>query len=140
MEDYNEHARLFMAEYQRKQQEWSRKEKRRMLWLGKFAFPKINTKKTKILFIPHDYRRYYIPVIEPLSFDVIHGTYSPFAPEPKHEVIDLNKWGYNGKHWRAIIRFGYYEKDDILLVCENSLIYQQKRVYHEATIWWTLPK
>jgi hypothetical protein len=131
---YSEHARRFTEESKRLREEYSKKEARRMLWLGKFAFPKVDTKKTKLLFVPSDYHRYYIPVVEPVSWEwgaIPH----PFA-EVKKDVIDLNKWAYDGKRWRAIIRFGYYEKDDVLIVCKEAFIYQQRHVESDGSSWW----
>jgi hypothetical protein len=114
--------------------------KRRMLWLGKFAFPKVNTKRTKLLFVPPEHYRHYIPVVEPLSIDWfsrdelerLEETTSPL----KTEVVDLNEWGYNGTRWRAIIRFGYYEKDDVLIVCKESFVYQQRHKVSDGSSWW----
>lgn len=119
---YSERAKLFIAEAKRRQAEYDGKKKRRMLWLGKFAFPQVNTKKTKILFVPPDYRRYYLPIMEPLTAREYR---TDTHTEPKRAEIELNKWGYIGKHWLAVVRFGYYEKDDILIVCPDTFKYQR---------------
>ena len=134
--DYSERAKKFMAEAQRRHQEKMRKEKRRILWIGKFAFPKVNTKKTRLLFLPPDYHRYYIPVVEPLSFDVSFSAADEIPKRPRREAVDLNKWGYKGRRWRAIIRFGYYEPDDVLIVNKESFVYQQKHVFSNGDYWW----
>jgi hypothetical protein len=132
--DYYERAQLFLNESKRLREEYDRKEKRRMLWLGKFAFPKVDTKKTKLLFVPPDYNRYYIPIIEPLS--IIDYSPTAFYNEPKRAEIDLSEWGYDGKRWRAIIRFGYYEKDDVLIVCKETFVYQQRHRVSDGSSWW----
>jgi hypothetical protein len=112
------------------------KNTRRMLWLGKFAFPKVNTKITKLLFAPPDYRRYYMPILYPLMIRDFNetATYS----EPKRTEIELNKWAYNGKRRRAIIRFGYYEEDDVLLVSKEAFVYQERHKVSGDSSWWFL--
>jgi hypothetical protein len=122
---------FYPAEYlQQRAAEVEKHTKRRMLWLGKLAFPKVNTKKTKLLFVPPGYHRHYIPVIDPLSI-------SGYSHQKHiHDAVDLNKWSYDGKRWRAIIRFGYYEKDDVLIVCKETFIYQQRHIVSDGSSWW----
>jgi hypothetical protein len=133
--DYSEHARRFIAEVRQRQEDNDKKKKRRMLWLGKFAFPKVNTKKTKLLFVPPGYHRHYIPVMEPLRIGDFRAD-NPSYDAPNRDVVDLNKWGYNGKRLRAVIRFGYYEKDDVLIVCPESFVYQQRHSLSDGSDWY----
>lgn len=132
---YTERVRRFMAESKRLRQERDRKEKRRMLWLGKFAFPKVDTKKTQLLFVPSDYHKYYIPIVEPLMVGDFRSKAIAYR-EPKRAEINLDKWGYNGKRWRAVVRFGYYEKDDVLIVSKESFVYQKARRFPDGSTWW----
>src|SRR3989304_5422894 len=134
--DYNEHAGRFMEESKRLRQEYDRNRERRILWLGKFAFPKVDTKKTKLLYVPADYHRYYLPIMEPLSSVYDFRNNPPEYSELKRTEIELKKWGYEGKRWRAIIRFGYYERDDILIVSKETFVYQKRYTISDGSGWW----
>ena len=134
--DYHDRARLFIAESKRLRQEYNKKEERRMLWLGKFAFPKINTRKTKVLFVPPGYHRWYIPVIETITVDDYMIGSTPDQVRHKRDEVELKAWGYNGKRWRAIARFGYYEKDDILIISKEFFRYQKARRLSDGSTWW----
>jgi len=91
---------------------------RRILWLGKFAFPEVNTKATKIIMVPSGTYDYYFPVIEPLDFEI-----SPPSETSniKTERIELGKYVYNGKKWYSVIRFGYSR----FIVVDDSFIYKR---------------
>jgi hypothetical protein len=85
------------------------KQNRRIMWLGKFAFPKVNTWKTRLLFIPKHSHTFRLP--PDLSRSV------------KTEIIELRKWVYSSKRWRAVVWLAYSESQDTLIVRQEPFIY-----------------
>jgi hypothetical protein len=101
------------------------KNQRRMLWLGKFAFPKVNTKTTKIMIVS-PCPQYNFPIIEPPTWFSIGESEPDTIPEVvtvRTETITVSKWGYKGKRHDALIRMGYSETRDVLIVARDSFIY-----------------
>ena len=92
---------------------------RLILWIAKWFYPEINTKKTRLLVIPPGRPRYYLPLLpEPGYIKPI----DPFAI-PEREAVDIQKFGYKShkrNHW-FVIRFGYSKRLDTLLFMDGSL-------------------
>ena len=110
-----------------------------MLWLGKFAFPKVNTKTTKVYMVPPHTYMYNFPVMD---VEPIKWTPDPL-PTASFQIdrVELNKWAYKGKLRTAIIRFAYYERLDILVVVNRSFEYLSKsRISLEEEILSDLDK
>jgi hypothetical protein len=88
--------------------------KRRALWLGKFAFPQINTKRTEIRVVSSAFHKIVFPVLELL--DMTERNPPLDVANFKKDIVELKTWVYNGKHRKVQIRFGYYERLDVLFV------------------------
>ena len=106
----------------RRLQEEKVKQKKRIMWMGKFAFPKVNTKTTKLMFIPDGMHEYYFAVPPSLGF----GSYISTSAPLERDTVTLGKWDYKGKRYNAMIACAYYEKRDVLLVRESAFVYEKK--------------
>lgn len=78
----------------------SKLENKRFLWLGKLAFPQIDTKRTSLLYVPRETHDYYIPT------DTLDGMYK----------VETKLWGYKSRRHAITVRIGYDEIHDLLLV------------------------
>jgi hypothetical protein len=115
LEKGNTGVNTWPADYLNKRAQEERiKRNRRILWLGKMAFPQMNTKKTRLMFVPNLAYMYQMP-----------PTYS-HPSEPRRETVTLEKWVCVGNHWQAKIWFTYSESRDTLIVKEESFVYQRK--------------
>jgi hypothetical protein len=76
------------------------KNMRRILWMGKLAFPKIDTRRTRVVFVP-----YPTAVV---------------AADDGKDRIELKRWGYKSRRHAVTIVFMYYEDKDVLIVKDSS--------------------
>jgi hypothetical protein len=96
-----------------------RRMERRELWLGKFAFPKVNTKKTSLIYT--DKWEFYIR-----------------NSRGEIEQVQLQRWGYKSKRRQLEVTFGYHEESDTLIVKQTSIREEDHRPHpyavHRRTI------
>lgn len=102
---------------------------RRIMWLGKFAFPKINTKTTRLILTAPRLFTVRIPVLKPIEWK---PNPSPIVPIEISEV-QLKRWTYRSKPRRGLqkifqITFGYCESQDILFVMDGSFERQERQI------------
>jgi hypothetical protein len=109
-----------------RKQERKRQDERRMSWMGKFAFPAVNTRKTKIMYV--DRPEWNFPVPEPITMTEFEST-GAYTTFPKIDTVELKKWAYKGKRRICVIRLAYYEKRDILLVHDGSFVCEKRFPY-----------
>lgn len=105
------------------------KSQRRMLWMGKFAFHKINTKKTRVMMVP-DFTNYIeTPVMDGAQenwYKIVTDKTKESElsiPETRKYRVTLEKFIYNGKRWKSVIVCGYNEEKDTLVVKSGSFSY-----------------
>lgn len=79
------------------------KDTRRKLWIGKFAFPEVNTKTTKLMAAQKQVHYFRFPEGE----------------------VELRKFCYKSKRHAFSVRIGYNKQYDVLVVVEGSLQYYQ---------------
>jgi hypothetical protein len=76
-------------------------DKRLLLWIGKLAFPKVNTKKTSLMLTSSN----------TYAFRVHDGS-----------IVELRRWVYKSMRHHISIVLGYHEATDVLLIREAPLI------------------
>lgn len=95
---------------------------RRLLWIGKFAFPKVNTKTTKLIYVPPGQWVNRFPVIEPIEWN-----YRPTSfTDLKIDEVELKRWAGMFKRWIIQVTFAYYEKGDTLVIMDKSFQYERR--------------
>lgn len=104
--------------------ERKRKDERRMLWMGKFAFPDVNTLSTKIMYVPDGAYEWNFPVTEEISITEWKEVPEYLTSMPKIDKVTLKKWGYKGKRRRCALAFAYYKPHDVLVVRESSFLHE----------------
>jgi hypothetical protein len=84
------------------------KDNRLMLWIAKFAYPEINTKKTKIYLIPS------------ISNSVWIST---------NKRLDVRKYAYSSRHHLLFISIAYDAETDFLIVKSGSFHHERLREF-----------
>lgn len=93
-----------------------RLDSRCVLWIGKWAFSKIDTHRTRVLYVQNQ-STYRLPVPPRIGhMGVVDQT--PSVVEV--ETISLNHFDYKSPKRRMAIWLGYSDKLDVLLVRDNS--------------------
>ena len=100
--------------------------RRRMMWLCKFAFPEIDTRRTYCTIIPGIPGKGMSLTPDKPTWYVVPEIYD--QPEPptmkSSKAITLQKFEYSGKRYKAEIKCAYVHERDTLVVKGDSFFYQ----------------
>jgi hypothetical protein len=74
---------------------------RHLLWIGKFAFPQVNTKQTKLMKV--SINTYVVR---------LHGG----------DIVELRRWMYKSHRRWIVAALGYHEATDTLFIQESPVL------------------